>query len=899
MKTPFRRMLQGLGVLLLVPLLNACYEDQAATTSTAAMTGSVSNAPVAPAAPVAPPAPVVSNAPVLAAAVNTNAPGTNAVPDGEVLFKKQFDPSTLNLSPGVADIVKMAQSGVSPAIMLEFINQAPHAFPLTADEIVYLNDLGIPEDVIKAMLRKEGPAPVAQPAPPSASTNQAPQQTTTPAPAPAPPPQAQPQPAPDQSQAAQTSAGTTVVQQPVYVTQPQTVVTYQYFYDSLAPYGTWYYVSGYGYCWRPTVAVVHVDWRPYCHGGRWVYTTYGWYWQSDYTWGWAPFHYGRWHLHASYGWLWVPDTVWGPSWVTWRYADGYCGWAPLPPGAHYTVGVGFTYHGSRVSVGFGFGLGHAHYTFVSARHFTSPHVHQYAASVQQAQTIYNNTTIINNYIHGDNNTIINRGIAREEIVRHTRADIPTLAVRDLPANERANLRPDRVAREGNQAVVYRQTLPSVSPAVDKGSAPQVKAPAPAVAVLSREQRAANVANLAGGSSQPVAPTDISNGKTRTGIAPSVPTPPAAGSPNAGLDSRSPNVRPPGGTDASGQVLVSPRGRGARGGTTTGVTPEPSGTPSGGGERTRPNAGDRGTPSGNTYTPPRRDLSPAAPTAPLAPSAPAAADPAKPSVPSYTPPSPSYTPPMRRETPGTPATPSTPSYTPPTRRETAPAPSTPSSPSYTPPARRETAPAPATPSYTPPARREVAPNPTTLSPPSYTPPARRETTPAPSTPSYTPPARREAPAPPSSSSYVPPSRNDNRSAVASSVPAAPPSPSYTPPAPVAPPAPSRPAVTPSAPPTPSYTPPARPETRRPAPINPPAYERPANPPPTPAYNPPARPSLPAPSPSYTPPVRSLTPSAPPPPSYTPPAAAPSRGGTPAYTPPSSGGGGGGEPSRRNR
>ena len=67
----------------------------------------------------------------------------------------------------------------------------------------------------------------------------------------------------------------------------------------------------------------------------------GWYWMSDYSWGWAPFHYGRWFHHARFGWCWMPDTVWGPSWVTWRYSDDYCGWAPLPPGAIYRAGVGF------------------------------------------------------------------------------------------------------------------------------------------------------------------------------------------------------------------------------------------------------------------------------------------------------------------------------------------------------------------------------------------------------------------------------------------------------------------------------------------------------------------------------------------------------------------------------
>ena len=38
------------------------------------------------------------------------------------------------------------------------------------------------------------------------------------------------------------------------VEQPA-AVTVNYFYDTLAPYGTWVEVEGYGRCWRPTVVV--------------------------------------------------------------------------------------------------------------------------------------------------------------------------------------------------------------------------------------------------------------------------------------------------------------------------------------------------------------------------------------------------------------------------------------------------------------------------------------------------------------------------------------------------------------------------------------------------------------------------------------------------------------------
>jgi hypothetical protein len=100
------------------------------------------------------------------------------------------------------------------------------------------------------------------------------------------------------------------------------------FYDSLAPYGDWFWLDPYGWVWCPHG--VAVDWRPYSDGD-WAYTDCGWTLVSDAPWGWAPFHYGRWCFHEHRGWCWVPDHVWGPAWVSWHFGDAWCGWAPLPP----------------------------------------------------------------------------------------------------------------------------------------------------------------------------------------------------------------------------------------------------------------------------------------------------------------------------------------------------------------------------------------------------------------------------------------------------------------------------------------------------------------------------------------------------------------------------------------
>src|SRR5208283_383348 len=121
------------------------------------------------------------------------------------------------------------------------------------------------------------------------------------------------------------------------------------------------------------------------------------------------FHYGRWFRHSYYGWCWMPGNTWGPSWVSWRYAGGYYGWAPLPPAAGFTMGVGLTYNGQRVSSSFGFGLGVSSYTFVAASHFSDHHLNHYALSHQQAAHIYNQT-VPSATIVGLGTRVVNGGI---------------------------------------------------------------------------------------------------------------------------------------------------------------------------------------------------------------------------------------------------------------------------------------------------------------------------------------------------------------------------------------------------------------------------------------------------------------------------------------------------------
>lgn len=339
----------------------------------------------------------LSNAQAQPAPPTPTAADVSAVPPPSVTPP----PSILPSSP-LAQVIKLVQAGVDESVIMSYVSNSTSTFNLDSDKIIYLSDLGMPNEVVTAMMQRDQ---VLQQQMAAAST-----------PPPSPPPPETP---------------------PAETTEPpppppaSTEVTVNYFYSSLAPYGTWVNVEGYGRCWRPTIVVYNSGWQPYCDRGHWVYTDCGWYWVSDYSWG-VAFHYGRWFRHPHMGWCWWPDTVWAPSWVTWRYSNDYCGWAPLPPFAAYRPGVGFVYQGSGVSIGFDFGLAVNCFTIVPTRYFCDPHPRRHRVAAREETRIYNQTTVINNFnFDSHNRTIVNNGIGVQHITEVTRTPIHPVPVREL------------------------------------------------------------------------------------------------------------------------------------------------------------------------------------------------------------------------------------------------------------------------------------------------------------------------------------------------------------------------------------------------------------------------------------------------------------------------------------
>ncbi|HEV7925391.1 MAG TPA: DUF6600 domain-containing protein [Verrucomicrobiae bacterium] len=175
----------------------------------------------------------------------------------------------------------------------------------------------------------------------------------------------------------------------VAMTAPPETPTLDYFQAHLTPYGQWIDVPDAGAAWVPFQAN-DPNWHPYMDAGHWEFTDAGWYWQSDYPWGDIGFHYGRWLNNGFTGgrWAWVPAYDWAPSWVAWREGEGGMGWAPLPWGVDFRVGLGLYWHGALLVDGVGIGLGFDAYCFVGPDHFWGGDYHHYAFDHERARAFY-------------------------------------------------------------------------------------------------------------------------------------------------------------------------------------------------------------------------------------------------------------------------------------------------------------------------------------------------------------------------------------------------------------------------------------------------------------------------------------------------------------------------------
>jgi hypothetical protein len=434
MKTCLLRTCTFGAALLLLSLLGGCSPQASNAPPPATNAPSSSNPTPVAQAEAAPVAGLTNGPDTLPSAPPTLPPDASTVSTvpANPTMTGSLPPDILPHSP-LAQVIQLAQAGVDESVIMTYITNSTSTFNLDPEKIIYLKDIGLPNGVATAMMQRDRQLQQQM----AASAYQ---------------PPAQPAPTPETTEAPEVAPVETGAAQP-----PEPVnITYNYFYDLLAPYGSWVEVEGYGRCWRPTIMIYNPGWQPYCDHGHWVYTDCGWYWISDYSWGWATFHYGRWFRHPRWSWCWWPDTTWAPSWVCWRQMNDYCGWAPLPPRALYRPGVGFVFNGRAVGVGFDFGLDVGCFTFVPTRRFCDPHPRRYRIAATQATQIYNRTTVINN-LNFNNHTIVNDGIPPRAIAAVTGTEIHPITIREGGGSVAGG---EQLGRDGRTLFVNRLRLES-------------------------------------------------------------------------------------------------------------------------------------------------------------------------------------------------------------------------------------------------------------------------------------------------------------------------------------------------------------------------------------------------------------------------------------------------------
>jgi hypothetical protein len=171
-----------------------------------------------------------------------------------------------NIKPAgpVSEVINLVASGVDESVMMAFVTNSTNPFNLGVEEIIYLNNLGVPGSVVAAMIRQDqmlkelSAGSAAAPAGPAAGT---------------PANQFAPEPGAPKSYALQPAAAFAPPEMAPEAAAPEDYATEGYppppaadtdaatIYDSPASYGTWVVVAGYGPRWQPTV-VVNASGRP-------------------------------------------------------------------------------------------------------------------------------------------------------------------------------------------------------------------------------------------------------------------------------------------------------------------------------------------------------------------------------------------------------------------------------------------------------------------------------------------------------------------------------------------------------------------------------------------------------------------------------------------------------------
>jgi hypothetical protein len=75
--------------------------------------------------------------------------------DNPVAAPANLRPPGVKVTRPVAEVLKLANAGVDESVMLAFVAHSPSTFNLSAEAILYLNEVGVPGAVVHAMTRRD------------------------------------------------------------------------------------------------------------------------------------------------------------------------------------------------------------------------------------------------------------------------------------------------------------------------------------------------------------------------------------------------------------------------------------------------------------------------------------------------------------------------------------------------------------------------------------------------------------------------------------------------------------------------------------------------------------------------------------------------------------------------
>jgi hypothetical protein len=139
--------------------------------------------------------------------------------------------------------------------------------------------------------------------------------------------------------------------------------------------------------------------------------------------------------------------------VSWREADGYLGWAPLPPTVAFKPGVGLQFEGAQPANS-AFGLGADAFTFVPCDHFWDRNLEAIMLPPDKVAEVFKASVVKNGY-RFVNGVFSVEGGGRDRVaaLTHREVKIETPPARDLrPSSSEEPARKDASgARKGQQS----------------------------------------------------------------------------------------------------------------------------------------------------------------------------------------------------------------------------------------------------------------------------------------------------------------------------------------------------------------------------------------------------------------------------------------------------------------